>query len=304
MLMTKHIETPHLNIAYEETGDPNGRPIVLVHGWPDDVRCWDRITPELVDHGYRVLAPYLRGCSPTTFRSTDTVKSGAIAALGQDLADFIERLDLNEVLVVGYDWGARAGYVVGALFSERLRGLVALSAGYATSKPVHEMSYNLAKAYWYEWLVATKQGREAMEKDRRRLCRYLWQTWSPGWEFTEAEFAATASSWDNDDWTPISIHAYLQRWGEAAGAPEHEQLEKRLLENPPIQVPTVMLQGADDADNFPETSADKDRFFINGYERRTLPGVGHFIPREAPEEVLSAIRQLSSKTTARDGGHS
>jgi len=292
-VMPKYLETSHLNIAYEETGGPHGSPIVLVHGWPDDVRCWNHVTPELAATGFRVLAPYLHGCTPTTFRSAETLRSGAIAALGQDLADFIAALDLRDVLVVGHDWGARAGYVVGALFSERVRGLLAMSAGYATAKPIRELSYDLAKAYWYEWLVATKQGRDAMDKDRRRLCRYLWETWSPGCRFTDAEFPATAASWENDDWAPISIHAYLQRWGEAQGAPEHEAREQRLREIPPVQVPTVMLHGENDADNFPETSEGKERFFVAGYERRLLPGVGHFIPREAPSEVLAAIRQLA-----------
>lgn len=297
--MLKYVETPHLNIAYIEEGDPDGIPVVLVHGWPDDVRCWDKVTPELSELGCRVLAPYLRGCTPTTFRAPQTLRSGAIAALGQDLADFIATLDLRDALVVGYDWGARAGYVVGALFSSRLRGLLAMSAGYATAKPISEMSYDLAKAYWYEWLVATKEGRDAMNKDRRRLCRYLWQTWSPGWTFTDAEFSATAVSWDNGDWAPISIHAYLQRWGEAPGAPEHEALEERLAQSPPIQIPTVLLHGQDDADNLPETSEGKDTFFLSGYQRRVLPGVGHFIPREAPDKVLAAIRQLLHEPSTR-----
>ncbi len=292
--MTKYMETPYLNIAYEEAGDQRGPPIVLVHGWPDDVRCWDKIVPELAGLGCRVLAPYLRGCTPTTFRSKETLRSGAIAALGQDLADFIEGLDLRDALVVGYDWGARAGYVVGALFRNRVRALLAMSAGYATATPIRDMPYDLAKAYWYEWLVATKQGREAMDKDRRRLCRYLWQTWSPGWRFTDAEFSSSAVSWDNDDWAPISIHAYLQRWGEVPGAPEHARLEERLSETPLIRVPTVMLHGANDSDNLAETSEGKERFFANGYERRVLPDVGHFIPREAPAEVLTAIRELLS----------
>jgi pimeloyl-ACP methyl ester carboxylesterase len=82
MQATKSIETSHLHMAYEETGDPKETPIVLVHGWPDDVRCWDKIAPELAKLGYRALAPFLRGCTPTTFRSAQTLKSGAIAALG------------------------------------------------------------------------------------------------------------------------------------------------------------------------------------------------------------------------------
>ncbi|MBW8727727.1 MAG: alpha/beta hydrolase [Inquilinus limosus] len=269
-------------------------PVVLVHGWPDDVRCWDEVTPQLVAAGCRVLAPYLRGVGPTRFRSAGTMRSGAIAALGQDLADFIEGLGLRDPLIVGYDWGARAGYAVAALFPQRVRGLVAMAAGYATGTPVREMPYELAKAYWYEWLVATKAGREAMEADRRRLCRFLWESWSPGWRFTEAEFEASAASWDNPDWAPISIHAYLQRWGETAGAPEHAELEDRLARSPRIGVPTIVLHGARDGDNLPETSAGKDGFFRGGYERRVLEDVGHFVPREAPDEVVAAARRLLS----------
>ncbi|KAI8671923.1 Alpha/beta hydrolase [Fusarium sp. Ph1] len=292
--MLKTLATFHLNIAYEEKGNSHGLPVVLVHGWPDNPRCWDKIIPRLIELGYRTIAPYLRGCSPTTFRSAQTLRSGAIAAIGQDLADLIEGLNLKNVLVVGYDWGARAGYVVGALFPERVSGLLAISAGYATSKPIRELPYELASAYWYEWFVATRQGCKAMEEDRLRLFHYLWKTWSPGWEFTEAEFQAAALSWNNDDWAPISIHAYLQRWGETTGAAEHQELEEQLFQNPPVQVPTIMLQGENDSDNLPATSEGKEQLFLQSYARHIVPGVGHFIPREAPEQVLNAIQQLLS----------
>lgn len=292
------IQTQHLCIGYEEAGRVTGQPIVLLHGWPDDVRCWDRITPRLAERGCRVIAPYLRGCGPTRFLSSETMRSGAIAALGQDLIEFLEALALENVLLVGYDWGARAAYVAGALCPERLRGLVVTSAGYATSKPIAEMSYELARAYWYEWFVAFKQGCEAIEKDRRRLCRFLWESWSPHWRFADEEFAAAAPSWDNPDWASISVHAYLQRWGEAAGAPEHEALEQRLAQAPPIQVSTIMLQGLDDRDNMPETSVGKERYFMAGYERRELDGIGHFVPREAPERVLEAVEQMLDQRTS------
>jgi len=288
------IDTPWLRIAYEEIGRPNGDPIVLVHGWPDDVRCWDAIAPRLADAGARVLTPYLRGCGPTRFHSPNTMRSGAIAALGQDLADFLGALDLRGATVVGYDWGARAGYVGGALFPERIRGLVAMAAGYATSQPIAEMPYDLVKAYWYEWLVATEQGRAAIMRDRRRMARYLWQTWSPGWQFTDEEFERSAASWDNDDWAPISIHAYQQRWGDVAGAPQHENIERRLAAAPPIRVPTIVLHGAVDGDNFVETSAGKDRYFLDTYERTVLDGIGHFIPREAPDKVIEAVRRFNA----------
>ncbi|MBR0667953.1 alpha/beta hydrolase [Roseomonas hellenica] len=295
----RHVDTRDLRIAYEEAGHPDGRTVVLVHGWPDDVRCWDGVVPGLAADGCRLLLPFLRGCGETRFHAAATLRSGAIAALGQDLADFLAALDLRDAIIAGHDWGARAGYVVGALFPERLSGLVAMSAGYATAHPVKHMSYDLAKAYWYEWLVATGQGREAMEQDRRRLCRFLWESWSPDWWFSEAAFETTAASWDNPDWAPISIHAYRQRWRDVPGAPEHAALEARLAEDPPITVPTLMLHGAKDRDNFPATSAGKERFFTRDYERRVIEGVGHFLPREAPDVVVDAIRCMLRRTAQR-----
>jgi pimeloyl-ACP methyl ester carboxylesterase len=291
--MHRVTETAHLRIAYEEAGPDDGRPIVLVHGWPDDVRCWDKITPTLTDRGYRVVAPYLRGSGPTTFLSADTMRSGAIAALTQDLADFLDALDLNDAVVCGYDWGARAGYGVAALFPGRLRGLVAMAAGYATSQPIKAMSYELAKAYWYEWVVALKQGQEAMDKDRIRLARFLWETWSLDWPTKWQDFDAMAPSLRNDDWAPISNHAYLQRWKEAAGAPEHEEIERKLADNPPIGIPTLMLHGAADGCNLVETSAGKEDHFKGRYERMVLEEVGHFVPQEAPRQTVDAILRLA-----------
>jgi pimeloyl-ACP methyl ester carboxylesterase len=100
--------------------------------------------------------------------------------------------------------------------------------------------------------------------------------------FTEQEFAATARSWDNSDWTAISIHAYLERWGETTGAPEHEEIARVLEKLPAIRVPTTMLHGEDDRDNFPETSTGREVFFTSRYDRILLPNVGHFVPREGP----------------------
>lgn len=294
MPTTKHTQTRDLDIAYEEAGDPRGKPVVLVHGWPDDVRCWDKIVPALVDGGHRVIAPYLRGTGPTTFLSADTMRSGAIAALTEDLAEFLEALDLSDVVICGYDWGARAGYGVAALFPARLRGLVAMAAGYATSQPIKEINYDLAKAYWYEWVVALKQGREAMDKDRLRLARFLWATWSPDWPTKWQDFDAMAPSLQNDDWAPISIHAYLQRWNETSGAPEHEDVERRLAENPAIRVATLVLHGASDGCNLVDTSAGKDQYFAAEYERIVLDAIGHFIPQEAPQQTLDAILRLVS----------
>jgi pimeloyl-ACP methyl ester carboxylesterase len=285
--------TSELEIAYQASGPADGRPLVLVHGWPDDAHCWDKTIAKLGDRHFRIYTPHLRGSGSTRFLRPDTMRSGAIAALTLDLAQFLDALDATNVILAGYDWGARAAYGVAALFPERLAGLVAASAGYATSIPPTEIPYELAKAYWYEWYVATKYGEEAYRNDRRRLCQYLWESWSPAWPERDAEFDAMAGSLDNPDWPDVSIHAYRQRRHEAKGAPEHEEVERRLANVPTIGVPTIMLQGADDRDNLPVTSENKERYFTAGYERRVLEGVGHFVPREAPDAFAEATLAMA-----------
>src|SRR5262245_5751233 len=64
---TRQVQTPVLSIAYEDRGDAQAFPIILLHGFPDDVRAWDEVSPPLVAAGYRVLVPYLRGYGPTRF---------------------------------------------------------------------------------------------------------------------------------------------------------------------------------------------------------------------------------------------
>ena len=60
----KHVRTPTLDIAYEESGHADGLPIFLLHGWPYDPRCYDEVVPPLAAAGCRVVVPYLRGFGP------------------------------------------------------------------------------------------------------------------------------------------------------------------------------------------------------------------------------------------------
>ena len=61
----KHVRTPTLDIAYEETGE--GAPVILLHGFPYAPRAFDGMLPLLA--GCRVIVPYLRGYGPTRFLS-------------------------------------------------------------------------------------------------------------------------------------------------------------------------------------------------------------------------------------------
>ncbi len=285
---TKFAETDLLKIGYEQRG--TGTPLLLLHGWPDDVRTWDKVADGLVQAGHSTLAPWLRGCGPTTFRDAGTPRSGQTTAFAQDAIDLLDVLGIDQVTVVGHDWGARAGYVLAALWPERVERLVVLAAGYETGiKPGWEIDPAQAHAYWYQWFWHTERGREALERNRREVCRYLWQTWAPHMAFTDTEFEATASAWENPDWVASTLYAYRVRWGAAPKDHRYDALEARLEAHPPIAVPTTVLHGEEDGASLVASSAGQESSFTAGYRRETLPGVGHFVQRECPEAVLQAV---------------
>ena len=125
--MASSIRTKVLEIAYQESGPADGPPVILLHGFPDDVHAYDGVAPPLAGDGCRVLVPWLRGYGPTRFLDAATPRSGQQAALGADLRDFMDALGIRQAILAGYDWGGRAACVVAALWPERVRGLVSIT---------------------------------------------------------------------------------------------------------------------------------------------------------------------------------
>ena len=290
--------TPTLDIAYEAHGNDEGFPIILLHGFPDDVHAWDTVAPPLAGAGYRVLVPYLRGYGPTRFRDAAEPRMAQQATIAQDLIDFMDALGLERAGLSGYDWGGRAACITAILAPERVRGLVTI-AGYNVQNTVASPSPASAiqeRSFWYQWYFNTERGREGLEQNRRDLCRLLWQEWSPTWRFDDATFDLTASAFDNPDFVPVVIHSYRHRHRNAPGDPRFDQVERLLAERPPITVPTIVLHGAEDTVDPPLNSEGHMPLFPAGTERHVVAGAGHFMPREKPDAVVEALLTLLSAT--------
>ncbi len=286
-----------LRVAYEEWNPGAERAVVLLHGWPDSPRCWSAVAPALAQQGFRVLAPALRGFAPTRFLRADTPRTGQLSALGRDLLEFVDALGLQRPAFVGHDWGARAAANACGLRPGVASHLVMLSVGYGTNSPDQPLSLAQARNYWYQWYMATPRGERSVRGDRRAFTRILWDTWAPAGWYDDDEFAATAQAFDNDDWPDITLHSYRHRWGHAAADLHYAADEAALHPAPVLDVPTLVLHGAADGANDPETSAGKDHLFCGGYERRLLDGVGHFPAREAAAVVSTELLRFLVRRT-------
>jgi pimeloyl-ACP methyl ester carboxylesterase len=291
----RFVETSVLKIAYEDSGDQRDFPIVLLHGFPDDVYAWDDVAPPLAKAGYRVLVPYLRGYGPTRFRDPAAARMAEQAAIGQDVIDFADALKLERFAVAGYDWGGRAACIAAALHPNRVRAAV-LIGGYTiqnTIAPPQPASPETEHALWYQWYFNTERGRAGLKANRHDLCRLLWKLWSPIWHFTDETFNRTAASFDNPDFVDVVIHSYRHRNGNAPGEPRFTAMERQLAKRPQIKAPTIALYGADDGVNRPPADSPAERApFTSLVARRIIPGAGHFLPREKPDIVSSAMLEL------------
>jgi pimeloyl-ACP methyl ester carboxylesterase len=290
----RHVRTPSLEVAYEESGAADGTPVILLHGWPYDPRCYDAVVSLLGQAKCRVIVPYLRGFGATRFLSADTPRSGQQAALGNDLRELMDALQIPRALLAGYDWGGRAACVVAALWPERAIGLVTgnayniqdIAKANTPQAPEQEVRF------WYQYYFHTERGRPSHNRNRRALCRLLWQLWSPHWDFDDATFERSAASFDNPDFVAVTIQSYRHRYGNAPGDPALDEIERRLAGQPKITVPTIALQGEADGVLGPELSACHTRQFTGRYERRVLPRIGHNSPQEAPDAFADAVLGL------------
>jgi pimeloyl-ACP methyl ester carboxylesterase len=286
--MISRVRAGVLDVAYERSGPPGGRSVVLLHGFPYDVRSYDAVAP-LLD-GLDVIVPYLRGYGGTRFLDPATPRSGQQAALAHDLLALIDALELSAPVVAGYDWGGRAACLVAALWPSRVSGLVTVNgynvqdiAGARSPRPP-----SAERRLWYQYYLHGERGARGLAAYRADYARQLWAEWSPTWDFSDAEFAATAPSFDNPDFVDVVVHSYRHRYGIVAGDPAYQASEDAIAAQPAITVPTIVLDGAHDTIQPPRSSQPKFPALV---DYRVLDA-GHNVPQEAPAAFARAVLDL------------
>ena len=294
----KQIDAGVLNVGYIEDGPNNGTPVILLHGWPYDIYSYVGVVPLLASAGYRVFVPYLRGYGTTSFLSNNSIRNGQQSAIAVDIISLMDSLKISKAIVAGFDWGARTAAIMAALWPERCNALVSVSgylignqaAGAIPLPPANELQW------WYQYYFATERGRAGYEKYRHDFAKLIWQIASPKWNFDDATFERTATSFNNADHVAIVIHNYRWRLGLAEGESKYDDFEKRLAEAPIIGVPTITLEGdANGAPHLPENSYAKK--FSGKYKHKTITGgIGHNLPQEAPKAFADAIIEVDGYT--------
>jgi pimeloyl-ACP methyl ester carboxylesterase len=114
-----------LTFDVNDSGPPDGEPVVLLHGYPETKESWDAVAPSLAAAGYRVLAPDQRGYSPGA-RPRGRA-SYTVPRLVGDVLALADRAEATRFHVVGHDWGGILAWALGSNHAHRLVSLTSLT---------------------------------------------------------------------------------------------------------------------------------------------------------------------------------
>ncbi|MCA9534936.1 MAG: alpha/beta hydrolase [Polyangiales bacterium] len=245
--------------------------VVLVHGFPDTARTWDLVGPRIAALGFRVLAPYTRGIAPSSAPADGDYASDT---LGRDILALIEAAGEQQAIVVGHDFGASAAYSAAGLGSDKVRKLVTVAIPHPASiKPSLGKVWKVRHFMTHRLPGAAKR---FAANDFAEL-RVLYERWSPGFAWPDAEFEAAKNSYSAPGGTQRALDYY-----------------KFITPKPPaghlvrLPMPSLVIGGHTDGAMKAEDFEGCKGRFTGPIEVAMVPG-GHFLHREHPEEFLAVL---------------
>ncbi|MGW1912173.1 alpha/beta fold hydrolase [Streptomyces sp. NPDC002076] len=261
-----------------------GTPLLKLHGFPQHWYAWHKVAGQLADayrrDGYRLLCPDLRG-----FGWSRITRGGYdMDSLAGDALALLDTLGLERVGLVGHDWGAHLGFRLCLRAPERFTGYLALNMTHPW--PRHRAVLPNLWRLWYTAFVEYPVLGRAVLRHWPGFTRFLLrhQVADPAAVWTQAEITEYATATSE---SALAVQSLFWQYV----LHDIPALLRGTARRQRLTVPTLLLGGERDNVVVPSMLAGAEPY-ADELRVRLVPGTGHYLPQERPEEVAAAIREL------------
>lgn len=261
------VDVDGIGIWYEVTGQ--GRPVVLLHGFPDSGRLWRHQVPALAGAGFQVIVPDLRGYGRSG--KPETVEAYSLRALAGDVMAILSDMEIGQAHVVGHDWGAALAWTLATLAPGRVDHLVALSVGHPGT---FLRTLQQREKSWYMLLfqfsgIAERWLTDDNWANFRRWARH------PDTDQVIAELQANGSLTPGLNWYRANMPP--------------EAWVRHPAQRPPVHAPAMGVWSTGDIALTEVQMTDSAGNVAGTWRYERLDGPGHWMQLDAPGEVNALL---------------
>ena len=249
-----------------------GTPVLMLHGFPDSARLWRNQIPPLVEGGYRVIAPDLRGFGRSS--RPEGVEAYAIPNVFVDVLGLLDHLGIETAHVVGHDFGAGVAWGLAAFASDRVTSLTALSVGHPLSFGDRTNMRQL-QASWYMLLFQFEGiAEELLSRDDWAFARAWMGDEIDGNRYIE-DLSRPGALTAGLNWYRANMHP--ARWLDPP------------LDWPSIEMPVMGLWSTGDLALTEQQMTESEKYVAGPWRYERIDAPSHWIPLHAPDEVNSLL---------------
>lgn len=268
------------DLSFQVLVEGEGPPVLLLHGFPDCSALWRHQIPALVDAGYRVIAPDLRGFGASDHPAE--VEAYRLEVLISDVVGILAALGEQRVSVVGHDWGAALGWALAATVPERVDRLAALSVGHPAAYFTDAMTQR-EKSWYMLFFLFTGIAEDGLRRDGWALLRALLRD--------QGDMERYLVDLDRPGALTAALNWYR------ANLPAEIFAHTIPMPVPPVGCPVLGIW-SDGDDHCGEAQMLASQRYVTGpWRYLRIEGAGHWIPLDAPEAVNKALGEFLSCTT-------
>lgn len=287
----RKIQAGEITMNVTSAGPADGRPVLLLHGFPELAFSWRHQLVALAERGFRVIAPDMRGMGGTD--APAPIEAYDIIALTGDVIGLLDALGIERAVVVGHDWGADVAWKAALIHPGRVEAVAGISVPYiprAPAPPLAIMREHLGEDFYIVWFQEPGVADEALARDVRRTLATREQ-WDAAW--AERDDRPATPRWFSDEDLAVYVESY-ERTGFTGGLNWYRNIDRSWQLTEPygdrrIEQPALFVTGSRDPVARFMPAAAMTGHVTDLREIVTIEGAGHWVQQERPEEVNAAL---------------